>query len=248
MPRAKGSNNPRAEQLANREARKLLVSVVTFLKHSGLSEAELLAECRLALRPAPRPKRKFKVVHVGSGRDGTNIVNRWLRDPTYLNHAGKPADLPLRGERSVVSLVRACQGSLSPSDALGLLIEYGNVKKVGSAKYRLVQKLMNFGHPEYKTFEPNFRFLCDAAKVSTKKLGDAKATPGLFWQCADNARIHPRKAQKFLQFARERSLSFMHEMNDWLDEHEIRDSSRLKKGTHLKRLGVGLFGICSDPE
>ncbi|HEV7431838.1 MAG TPA: hypothetical protein VGN77_02260, partial [Steroidobacteraceae bacterium] len=60
---------------------------------------------------------------------------------------------------------------------------------------------------------------------------------------ADNAKIDARQAQKFLRFAQQRSLSFMHEMNDWLDEHECKRSNSIRKNVQLKRLGIGLFGI-----
>lgn len=236
----------RSEQSVTKNARALLSDVVGFLKHSGLSDEELVEECRLTLKRASAKKRQLNVIHIERAQEGSNIVNRWLRDPEYLNSSGKPADLPRHGPRSVTSLIGDCRGSLSAADALALLSQYGNVKKVGRDKYRLVKRLMHFGHADYETFEPNFKFLCDAANVTTKKLGTANGRPGLFWHCADNVRIDPKKARQFLQFAQERSLSFMHEMNDWLNENEARESKPHKGTVHLKRVGVGLFGICSE--
>ena len=125
-----------------------------------------------------------------------------------------------------------------------MLVEFGIVNRVASGKYRLVRRMVDFGHSEYLPFEPNFRFLVDATRVTTSRLRDAKKTPGLFWQCADNSRIDARHAREFLRFAQQRSLSFMHEMNDWLDQHECKRPYLKRRGIQLKRLGVGLFGIC----
>jgi hypothetical protein len=246
MAKANAFSISGTERSVTQDARALLSDVVCFLKHSGLSDEELVEECRAALKRTNAARLRVKVVHIDRAQEGSNIVNRWLRDPAYLNRSGKPADLPIHGVRSVASLIRDCQGSISTSEALALLSQYGNVKKVGRGKYRLVKRLMHFGHAEYETFEPNFKFLCDATNVTTKKLGTSNGRPGLFWHCADNVRISPTKARRFLQFAQERSLSFMHEMNDWLNENEAQELKRVKRANHLRRVGVGLFGICSD--
>jgi hypothetical protein len=49
-----------------------------------------------------------------------------------------------------------------------------------------------------------------------------------------------------LRFAKQRSLLFMHEINDWLDEHEGPERKSKKGPMRMRRLGVGLFGISSD--
>jgi hypothetical protein len=222
--------------------RELLAPIVAFLLKSGLSRVQLISEFRLAIRKAAGSK--LKVTHIQIGEEVSSIVNRWLRDPHFLNSAGRPAELPLKGSRSVAALVRTSRSNISPTAALNMLIEFGIAKKVATGKYRLVRRLVDFGHSEYLPFEPNFRFLVDATKVSTSRLRKPKGTPGLFWQCADNPRIDARYASEFLRFAQQRSLSFMHEINDWLDEHESKPSYSIANRLHLKRIGIGLFGIC----
>ena len=241
MPRTNGIKL-NAAAAASPDARKLLGPIIAFLFKSGLSQAQLLAECRSAVRRASASK--LKIIHVGFAQEGTDIVNRWLRDPAYLNNAGRPDELPLKGDRSIGSLVRACRVSVTPSVALEMMVDFGVVRRVASGKYRLIRRLMDFGHSKFLPFEPSFRFLLDATKVSTTRLRHSTKTPGLFWQCADNSRIESRNAQAFLRFAQQRGLSFMHEINDWLDEHERIKSRSFEKQVPLRRLGVGLFGIC----
>ena len=242
MPAVPKPKTPISSVIATQAGHELLTPIVAFLLKSGVSPAQLQAEIRSAIHRASASK--LKVSHVSFGHDSTSIVNRWLRDPNYLNKAGRPDELPLNGSRSIESLVEACHTAVSPSAALKMLLEFGVVRKVTSSKYRLVRRLMDYGHSEHLPFEPNFRFLVDATKVSTRRLRNARKAPGLFWQCADNPRIDSRLAREFLRFAQQRSLSFMHEINDWLDEHECVPSNSISKRIQLKRLGVGLFGIC----
>jgi hypothetical protein len=242
MARASKGLTPTSSPNPAQIGRELLAPIAAFLMKSGLSRVQLLSEFRSAIRHASGSK--LKVTHMRIGEEASSIVNRWLRDPMFLNSVGRPAELSLRGARSITALVNASHTKVSPTAALNMLVEFGIVRKVATGKYRLVRRLVDFGHLEYLPFEPNFRFLVDATKVSTSRLRKPKGTPGLFWQCADNPRIDARHAGEFLHFAQQRGLSFMHEINDWLDEHESKHSYSHKTRVHLKRLGVGLFGIC----
>ncbi len=242
MQRASAIYKPTASTNPTQVGRELLAPIAAFLLKSGLSRVQLLSEFRSAIRHASGSK--LKVTHIQIGEEVSNIVNRWLRDPKFLNSVGRPAELPLRGSRSIAELVRTSRANTSPTAALNILVEFGIARKVATGKYRLVRRLVDFGHSEYLPFEPNFRFLVDATKVSTSRLRKPKGTPGLFWQCADNPKIDARYANEFLRFAQQRSLSFMHEINDWLDEHESKRSYSSSNRSRLKRLGIGLFGIC----
>jgi hypothetical protein len=227
-------------------ARDLLLPIFTFLKKSGLSEVELLTESRSAIRNASRTKSKLKVVRIGFASLNTNIVGRWLRDPNYLNHAGRPADLPRTGARSFTSLVRDCELEVSPSKALALLIEIGNVRKVASGNYRLVRRSLDFAITDYLPFEPNLKFLVDAAKAATRGLGKSQKATKLFWITAENSQVQGRHSKEFLRFAEQRGLSFTHEINDWLEQHKHNGLPPGKAVGKSKRLGMGVFGICSD--
>ena len=222
--------------------RELLMPIMTFLYKSGMSKETLLTECRAAIQAASSSK--LKIVHITIGQDLIGIVNRWLKDPMYVNSSGRPDELPLSGKRSIRSLVRASRTKVSAKEALTLMTTYGVATKVSTGKYRLVRRLMDYGHTKYMPFEPNYRFLVDATRVSTNRLRRTDKRPGIFWQCADNPRIDSRKMGEFMQFAQQRGLSFMHEINDWLDEHDCATSRVTKRRPTMKRIGVGLFGIC----
>ena len=248
MIRAKRKPNISVASSPTQNTRELLTTVVTFLRTTGMSQSQLLEEWRAAIRCASDSQSKLAVAHVKSMRDYPDIVNRWLRDPNYLNHVGRPDELPLKGQRSIASLVKTCKSKVTPDVALAFLIEHGNVKQVAAGKYRLIRRYMNFEHSNHLAFEPQLRFFYDAAKVSIEPLDRENKQSRLFWHCADNSRIDPKHSLNFLRFARQRSLTFMHEINDWLDEHEYRNPTNRRIRKPLKRLGIGLFGICSDSD
>ena len=225
----------------------LLGPIIGFLHGSGISKKEILAECRSAIRKAESKSYKLPVTHVEFGKDAIEIVNRWLRDPKYLNRHGRPDDLPLAGQRSLTSLVDDCRVNVAAKSALNHLLKFKIATRVSSKQYRLVKTLMDFWHADHLPFEPNFRFLVDATRAATNRLQRPKNRHRLFWHCADNSKIPPRATDEFLNFAWQRGLSFMREINDWLDEHEQRNATIGKRRHHeTKRLGIGLFPIVSN--
>ena len=228
----------------------LLIPIAAFLRRAGISKSQLTSEWKLAIQRTSRPKRELKVVKIGFEHLGSTTISRWLRDPKYLNHAGRPDDLPLRGHRSITSLLKEGGVDQSAKDVISLLLELGTITKVAASRYRLIRRSMNYTIPEYLPFEPNFRFLVDAARACTWGSGVPPRSPRLFWLNAYSTRVHHRYTNEFLRFAKDRGLSFMHEINDWLEAHEAPNTGRAPsraKLAKMRRLGLGLYGICCDP-
>jgi hypothetical protein len=238
-----------ARRAPNTELCELFAPIAAFLLRAGITKAELMAELRTAIDRVSRAKSGVPVVRIGVENLASSLVSRWMRDPKYLNHVGRPDDLPLNGTRSVASLLKADQVKISPTRALSLLLDLGTVKKVAPGRYRLVRRSMNYIVPDYLPFEPNFQFLVDAARACTWGSGLSPRSPRLYWLNACSTRVDSRHAPEFLRFSKERGLSFMHEINDWLEAHETRldhGGSKLNKPLRRKRLGMSLFGMCSD--
>jgi len=227
----------------------LFVPISAFLLRSGMTKAQLLAEWRMAIHRASRNTSGLPVVRIGFENLASSIISRWLRDPKYLNQVGRPDDLPLRGKRSIASLLKAGQVKIPPTKVLSLLIELGTVKQIAPTRYRLIRRSMSYIIPDYLPFEPNFQFLIDAARACTWGSGHPPQTPRLYWLNATSNRVKRRHASEFLRFSKERGLSFIHEINDWLEAHESEDDraeNNQKEVANARRMGMSLFGICSD--
>ncbi|MBS0388529.1 MAG: hypothetical protein JSR15_08605 [Proteobacteria bacterium] len=245
----------RASQKALRNRRlelevdDLLVPIVEFLQRSGFTPSDLQSEWRAAIRKCAHARKGVKVVRIGFDKLGLTLVSRWLRDPAFLNHVGRPDDLPIRGKRSIESLLKACAISLPVTAVVNSLARFGTVRRISPNRYRLVRRSVNFEVPHFIPFEPSFEFLIDAVRASTWGSGIEQKKPRLFWQNVASSRVPRRHAAEFLRFAKDRGLTFMHEINDWLEAHEGDSGTDAKKGGpsgEAHRLGIGLFGICSN--
>ena len=223
----------------------LLVPLMTFLSRSGLTEAQILSQCSAAIRRGKRTRLGPKVARIGSGHDSSILVARWLRDPTYLNRAGRPGDIPLQGRGSLSSLLADCGVNTTLNSALSLLLRYGTVRKTPNGKYRLVKRYMNYAIPGLLPFEPNMQFMIDAVRATTRGLGLSRPQPRVFCKWVDNVRIPRRYEGEFSSFAERRGLAFLHEINDWLDEHCHLPLQEYPRSAKISRLGMGLFGIRS---
>ena len=231
------------------EVKDLLIPIVEFLHRSGFTQSDLLAECRSAIQHSTRAKKGVKVVHIGYDQLGLTLVSRWLRDPEFLNHAGRPADLPIRGKRSFSTLLKSCAIDRPATCVIKSLVRFGTVKQISPTQYRLVQRSVNFAVPNYIPFEPNFQFLVDATRASTWGSGITPKAPRLFWQNVASNDVPQKYAAEFLRFAKDRGLTFMHEINDWLEAHEaVSGASSIgrQRDNKTHRLGIGLFGVCSN--
>lgn len=251
MPKRRKLNSANRKSSVRPKLSDLLLPIAAFLLRAGTPESQLMSEWQRAIQRTSKIKGKLKVVKIGHEHLGSTAISRWLRDPKYLNHAGRPDDLPIRGKRSVASLLKEGGVTESPSKVIALLLELGTISRVAPSRYRLIRRSMNYTIPHFLPFEPNFRFLVDAVRACTWGSGVPPRTPRLFWLNAYSTRVHRRHTSDFLNFAKERGLSFMHEINDWLEAHEApaaRKSKSSAQGESLRRLGMGLYGLCSSPD
>ena len=170
------------KQLTNAAIRDLLIPIADFLSRSGISQARLFAEWRSTVQPSGKMKPKIKVVHIGFEHLNSSNVSRWLRDPKYLNHAGRPDDLPPNSERSIASLLLKDQATAARQNIATMLENFGTIKRIAPGKCRLVKRSTNSSIPDYLPFVPNFRFLVDGVQASTWGSGSDPKAPRQFWQ------------------------------------------------------------------
>lgn len=229
------------------EALELLAPLVAFLLASGLSDQDLQEGFSSALLRAKRATTDVKVVRMGSRlgsyHQRAEIIDRWLRNPAFVNKAGKPLDLPLQGKLSIATLVKLADVKEPPRSILRLLVKLGNVAPLSNGKYRLVKRYMNYKAPGLLPFEPNAQFILDAISSATRGLGNPGANRELFWLNSEH-NIPAPKTKEFLRYAHNRGIIFLHEINDWLDQYAVKLDSSVDR-RKIRRLGMALFPYCS---
>jgi len=192
-----------------------------------------------------KPPRQME--HIGHPTAYADIVTAWTRDKEYLDRHGRPRALSFKGRNEFASLVRKVSPNVDARKALNVLLAYGNVRKGRRSKYELARPFFFASNRTKMAFEPVAFFLSDASSTLTRILRRRREsrTPELFWRKVESALISDADADKFNTFARERSMLFLEELDDWLEAH-ARDFKR-QKG-RARRVGLGLFSIYSDPE
>jgi hypothetical protein len=226
---------------SEREAVELLAPILGFLARSGITDKDLRRHINRAILLASRQRRGPAVYRIETGTLSADLLHRWMRNPKYLNQNGRPIDLPLRGETSLTSLIQENSIVCPPAKVVEFLIRFRNVRRTKDGKFRLLRRSLNYKIPNQLPFEPNYEFLVDAARSCTRGIGSDAKSPEVFWQRADSLKLTTSQTKAFLEFAETRGMLFMHEINDWLDQHGTK-APLVRRGGF--KVGVGLFGIC----
>lgn len=200
-----------------------------------------------ALKKASGKSTGRRIVRIGNPTRYAEVVSVWLRNPLYLDDKGWPRTLRLNGRAGFASLVKKVTLETDPAKVLSVLMRYGNVKRTKDGLYELIRPFFYSSGPKTMAYEPLAHFLSDASSTLSKilKRSSTWRGPDLFWQKAENSHISEEAARRFALFAKERSLVFLHELDDWLEANCDRAGA---KRTRLRRIGLGMFSIYSDPE
>ena len=236
----------RRSDIDRKKAESVLFPITAFLYGGGLSKQEATSVFSSVYDRAVKTLHSLGLEYIGHTSLYADVISLWIRDKRFLDKLGRPRELLLQGKASFRTLVRLIQPKANPKDVLSILIKCGNVRRTGKEKYALVQDFFKTDGPKTIAFEPNAYFLSDAGMTLWRMfIGNKSARfPKPFWRKADTYGLSDALARKFSDFARERTLLFVDELDDWLKAHE--DNSRARKAR--RRVGVGVFSIFSDPE
>jgi hypothetical protein len=126
-------------------------------------------------------------------------------------------------------------------------MRYRNVRRLKSGKYSLANPFFHTNRDKTAAFEPVALFLSDASATLSQILKRHPRTrqPERFWRKVETTDVSEAIARKFAAFARERSLLFLEELDEWLEAHRDVPTRHVRK---RRRVGLGLFSIHSDYE
>lgn len=227
-----------------KQAVALLYPISAFLHSGGLSRAQSFAALTAAIDKVYKPRGKRKLEHIGTPARYVNMIATWTQKRRFLDSRGRPRSLPLTGANGFSALARSAGAGLDPKNALSVLMRYRNVRKLSNGRLQLVSPFFRTSTGSKMAFEPIVDFLNDATSTlaHTLKSTGAQARPDSFWRKVDSTQISNGDVERFLDFAKERSLIFLEELDDWLRAHASAKYHSEKKQT---RVGLGLFSIYS---
>jgi len=230
-----------------KKAESVLFPVAAFLNGGGLTKKEAVTIFSSVYDRALKTLHGRSVEYVGHTTLYPEVVARWLRDKRFLDHSGRPRKLQSGGPNGFTALVRAVQSNANPDFVLSILIRCGNVRRIRNGKLELLQPFFRTDGPKILAFEPNAYFLADASVTLGRMLTDDTPArlPQPFWRKVEDADLSDALAKKFSIYARERTLMFLEELDDWLNAHK---SNKLRRKRSRRRVGIGVFSIYSNPE
>lgn len=223
----------------------LLYPIAAFFSSGGMSRTQSLAALTAALDAVQRAEGRRKLEHIGPGTCYLDVIATWTRQRKFLDPRGRPRPLPFSGTNGFAALVRSAAAGRNPEEVLRVLMRFRNVRRLSNGRVQLVSPLFRASAGPRMAFEPIACFLNDASSTLTHTLKDKKesASPDLFWRTAESTQISKANAKRFVEFARQRSLLFLFEMDDWLQAHADTKAHSSKKKI---RVGLGLFSIYSQ--
>jgi Family of unknown function (DUF6502) len=236
----------RAPSAKQSEVKSLLIPVVGILRAAGLN----LAEVKVALESVwTKPKstdKNLRIDNLENPHSCALIVSTWIRNLSYVNEEGAPRTLRMSGKYGFSALVKVAAPNVAPAAALRTLVRYGNVTTSRDGRIRLQKSFLKICTESRIAYEPSARFLEDAADSVRASLGAKSGLPGSarnFWRVAESVRLPANKIPLYLSYANRRSLAFLQEMDDWLEANSP-SNQHLGRQT-IRKVGLGIFGICS---
>jgi hypothetical protein len=233
----------RKKTVINRDqAISLLHPIAAFFNSGGMTRAQSLAALAAAIENVCSEERKRKLEHIGAPACYAELITVWTRERRFLDSNGRPRALALTGPNGFATLAKLVTPATSPQKLLKVLIQYRNVRRLSSGRIQLVSPFFHATTHTKMAFEPMVFFLNDATSTMTRILRnpDDSHDPEPFWRKVEAYCVSKAAARQFSEYARERSLMFLEEMDDWLRAHAKSGVSGARKRA---RVGLGLFSV-----
>jgi hypothetical protein len=242
-----GSEQFPRTRIDRKRAESLLYPIAAFLHAGGLTKQESLAVLACAIDEILEGDKGRQMEHIGHPTPYADVVAAWMRRKPYLDSSGCPRILPLSGPNGFAALVQKVSPGTKARNVMSVLMRYGNIRRVKNGGYELVRPFFYTNSDEATAFEPIAYFLSDASATLSQilKRKTQARHPERFWRKVESIYLSEAIAKKFAAFARERSLLFLEELDDWLEAHRRPTANSARK---RRRVGLGLFSIYSRPE
>ena len=174
--------------------------------------------------------------------DATHVLTVWFSDPSYLDEAGMPRPLPLRGsQRSLETLVLSIDRKLDADDVLAYLLKGRALRRLGS-RYVPRSRVLSLrgvrGPNEFR----NLRGLLAMLRTFEHNSRPRRQARGWFEFSAENPRVPKRARRKFDEFVDVRAKRFLYDADAELRRLEL----TCKPGEPTVRLGTGVYRIEED--
>jgi hypothetical protein len=212
--------------IPGRKQSKSRVSIIT-----GLSRKEVLRVMRL---PAPDDAGAAERYNRAA-----RVVGGWVRDRTFRDEAGRPADLPFEGDAaSFRQLVKAYSGDAPARAVLDELLRVGAVARTPDGGVRLLDRSYI---PRTGEIDKIGILGVDSSDLIATIDHNILHPDDPYFQrkvCYDN--LPSEALPRLKSLAQEQAQALLEQLDRWLSERD-RDFNPQAPGSGRKRAGVGIY-------
>lgn len=215
---------------------------VRLLAHCGCETDAVLEQVRRACAKIPQRWVNEAQAAPRELRDATHVLTVWFSEPAYLDSAGMPRPLPLRGPGySLERLVSSINPGLDPAAVLTYLVKGRAVRRRGSRYVPRSRALSLRGMRGPNEFR-NLRGLLAMLRTIEHNNRPRRQAPSWFEFSAENPRIPKRACGKFDEFVSVRAMRYLYDADSELRRLEL----TCKPGEPTVRLGTGVYRFEED--
>ena len=171
------------------------------------------------------------------------VLTAWHLDPHFLDGAGRPALLTLKGDgASFESLLKRCgSGDVPSSTLLKELRSAGAVRKTADGRLEALRRMYIPQTVDGEFIRLWGTGLADIASTYVNNLTRDRKTPPRFERAAVNNRVRMDALPEFRKFLNEEGQAFLERLDAWLTAHEVRADEEGTRGA--VRLGAAVYHI-----
>ena len=167
------------------------------------------------------------------------VVAGWVRDGDYLGDDGKPASLPLEGNKSFAELVRRYSGDVPARAILDELQRVGAVKILENGQIKLVTRAYVPRTSNLDKIAILGADVADLIETIDHNLESGERDP-YFQRKVMYDNVPVESVPEFRAVSSAQLQVVMEEMDKWLSKRD-RDVNRTVKGTGRMRVGIGIY-------
>ena len=177
----------------------------------------------------------------------SQILTGWHVDAEFTDDNGQPKVLPATGSRgSLASLLKRYAGDLPHGAIRKEMQQRSLIEELKDGGFRVLKRDYVFSDLDPEVVNRLGVALHDHGSTLEHNLNENRVAAPRFEAIAENASIKPSTYRAFQKLVEERGLSFLEEMDGWLSENELEQST--DSAARTVRLGVGVYLIYDESE
>lgn len=229
---------------------RILGSVVSFLRSSGLSCADIKEAISDVLeREETKGKQKRTSSSLGGNADTVFalVLHRWYREPGLLDEEAQPRPIKLLGRYpSVEALISAENPEVTSKKLVSAMLGSGLIRKVKAGQYLPASRIATVSSLHPMLVEHVTNSLVRYLETVRQNTSSKRSSPTLIERYTHVPDLDVSDIEEFRDFAQLHGTGFLASVDDWLEKRRTKNkkSKGVAKGVSA---GIHVFAYVEGP-